>query len=78
MNILIFFRLNLCRKNEYETTLLCNQLLEEVYRKNLREPTEQFHTLTTAAIKGISSIDPTIDLDAFLVFLYEINGVKCE
>ncbi|XP_032456545.1 uncharacterized protein LOC100678840 [Nasonia vitripennis] len=71
-------RLNLCRRNEYETTLLCNMLLDAVYIKNLKEPTKEFHILTIAAVKGIGSIDPLVDLDAFLSFFYEINGIKYE
>lgn len=72
------FRLNLCRKNESETTELCQKVVDEVYKCHLKNPPEIFLQMTKVTLDGIACLDPIINIDAFLALFYEINGSKCK
>lgn len=71
-------RINICRKNEYETTRLCQKITDEVYRKYLEVPSDKFWHLTEAALEGLESIDPLSNMDTFLTFFYEMHDSKCK
>ncbi|XP_014235496.2 uncharacterized protein LOC106658171 [Trichogramma pretiosum] len=68
--------LNLCRGNEKETTRLCRRVRDDVYKKCLRAPEPSFLLLTKAALDGLRSIDPMVDVDAFLTLFYTLNNDK--
>ncbi|CAB0029440.1 unnamed protein product [Trichogramma brassicae] len=70
------YRLNLCRGNEEETTQLCRIIRDDVYKKCLQAPEPSFLILTKAALDGLKSIDPMVDVDAFLTLFYKLNNDK--
>ena len=72
------FRLNLCRKNESETSLLCQKIRDEVFKKHLKDPEPVFWYLTRVALDGLSCVDPLVNEDAFLVFFYQANNHQCK
>ncbi|XP_058804603.1 uncharacterized protein LOC131671853 [Phymastichus coffea] len=65
-------RLNICRKNEFETTLLCQKIITEI-SNILKDPAVEFHALTKTALQGLRAIDPTFDTDVFYKIFYEIH-----
>ena len=70
--------MNLCRRNEYETTLLCEKIRDEVYKKHMKNLEPAFWHLTTVALDGLKCVDPLIDIDAFLLFFYQVHNDKCK
>lgn len=74
----IKFRLNVCRKNEHETTELCRKIMEEVMVKNLENSAPEFHILTDNTVCGLRSLEPFLDTDAFYKIFYELHKCTCK
>lgn len=56
---------------------LSKRLIKEKFLNNLKSPATEFYTLSVAAIKGLSALEPSLDLDVVMSFFYEINESKC-
>ncbi|XP_012270163.1 uncharacterized protein LOC105694253 [Orussus abietinus] len=69
-------RLNLCRKNEAETTKLCERLMKEVFAKHMKEDPPNFREMTSIMLDGLRCVDVLLDADAFLAFTYEMTDLK--
>ncbi|XP_046605771.1 uncharacterized protein LOC124298156 [Neodiprion virginianus] len=68
-------RLNICRKNEAETTALCRRLQAEVFGKYFEEVPPNFVDMVTALLDGMWSIDMSIDTGSIFAFSYKLNRV---
>ncbi|XP_044020563.1 uncharacterized protein LOC122860707 isoform X2 [Aphidius gifuensis] len=69
-------KLNICRKDEIETTALCRLLQDKIYAKHMNDEPEKFNEMALALLGGLWYIDLTIDADCILYFWYEISGLK--
>lgn len=72
-----FFRLNICRRDEVETTALCAKLQDEIFVKYMENEPEKFGKMAKVLFDGMWYLDPTLDADCFMYFWYSISGLKC-
>ena len=53
-------------------------LMNEVFAKYFKEKPEKFLDMARTALDGISSVDPSLDTDSFLKFMYHLNDIECK
>ncbi|XP_015119365.1 uncharacterized protein LOC107042720 [Diachasma alloeum] len=70
--------LNICRKNEVETTDLCKRLVNEVFRPRMKNFPENFPKMADALLDGMWYINPTLNHDAMMSFWYDLSGLTYE
>ncbi|XP_063976341.1 uncharacterized protein LOC135162114 [Diachasmimorpha longicaudata] len=68
--------LNICRKNEAETTELCAKIVNEVFRPHMKNYPEKFPEMTKALLDGMWCINPVLNYDSLMSFWYDMSGLK--
>ncbi|XP_043287965.1 uncharacterized protein [Venturia canescens] len=68
-------RMNICRKNEKETTELCKLLVENVYANEMRKNNANFEHMSSVLVDGLWSVDQALDYQAIVYLWYELSGV---
>lgn len=71
-------KMNICRKNEVETTALCRRLLDEIFAKHMKEHPANFDHMSSVLVDGLWTIDVTLNADAIMYLWYKLSGVECE
>uniref|UniRef100_A0A0C9PRD0 Mb1430_0 protein n=1 Tax=Fopius arisanus TaxID=64838 RepID=A0A0C9PRD0_9HYME len=69
-------RLNICRKNEVETTELCRRLNKEVFGPHMKNRPVNFPEMAGAMLDGMWCVDPVLNYDSFMSFWYDLSGLS--
>lgn len=70
-------KMNLCRKNQKETTDLCKLILDRVYVKQMQANHPDVDHMTWVLVDGLWSVDITLDYPAIMYLWYQLSGVPC-
>lgn len=73
-----YFRANICRESEEETTEFCRKLLDRVFTKWMTDTPKQFNKMIDAMLEGLWYVDVALDADAMMHFWYDLNGLTCK
>ncbi|XP_015109719.1 uncharacterized protein LOC107036323 [Diachasma alloeum] len=68
--------LNICRKNEAETTKLCRKLINEVFGPKIKNYPEKFPEMADALIDGLWCANPALNYDSMMNFWYDLSGLR--
>jgi len=74
--LIIFHRLNICRKTVAETRSLLQKTIT-IYQNCLNDPTK-FFDIAIPTMDGLWYIDITANRDALMSFIYKIHGLECK
>lgn len=71
-----FSRFNICRDSVRETIEICNLLIEKELNPAMEQPNEDFVQMAKVLIKGLWAMNPFLQYDVFLCYLYMILANK--
>ncbi|XP_059048670.1 uncharacterized protein LOC131843902 [Achroia grisella] len=66
---------NICRKTPEETREICQILLDRVYRPSMESVPEHFEHSARVLLDGLSSINPTVEIEATLFWCRRLTNV---
>ncbi|XP_052751758.1 uncharacterized protein LOC113513629 isoform X2 [Galleria mellonella] len=68
-------RYNICRKTPEETRQICQILLDRVYTPSMENVPEHFEHAARVLLDGLSSVNPTVEIDATLFWCRRLSNV---
>ncbi|XP_023019818.2 uncharacterized protein [Leptinotarsa decemlineata] len=65
-------RFNLCTGSVKETKEICNILMDQVFRPEIKNKDQDFLSMSRYLLRGMWALNPAIGVDCFLIYLYAL------